>query len=69
MACYLRRVKVTLTCITGENDKDKLLLDANTANCIQGLCPGVSLKDRAFVQMQMLDRELFPAIRDDDTRI
>jgi hypothetical protein len=68
MTRYLRRVKATMTYIIGENENDWLLIDANTAFLLQGLCPGLSLKDRAFVQMRMLSRELFPAIQDDNIR-
>jgi len=68
MTRYLRRVKATMAYIIGENENDWLLIDANTAFLLQGLCPGLSLEDRAFVQMRMLSRELFPAIQGDNIR-
>jgi Protein of unknown function (DUF3723) len=68
MTRYLRRVKATMIYIIGENENDWLLIDANTAFLLQGLCPGLSLEDRAFVQMRMSSRELFPAIQDDNIR-
>ncbi|KAH8792221.1 hypothetical protein F5882DRAFT_290887, partial [Hyaloscypha sp. PMI_1271] len=68
MTRYLRRVKATMVYIIGENENDWFLIDANTAFLLQGLCPGLSLEDRAFVQMRMLSRELFPAIQDDNIR-
>jgi hypothetical protein len=68
MTRYLRRVKATMTYIIGENENDWLLIDANTAFLLQGLCPGLSLEDRAFVQMRMQSGELFPAIQGDTIR-
>jgi hypothetical protein len=51
MTRYLRQVKATMAYIIGENENDWLLIDVNTAFLLQGLCLGLSLEDRAFIQM------------------
>jgi hypothetical protein len=68
MTRYLRRVKATLISFIGENEDYWPLIDANTAFRIQGLCPGLSYKDRADIEYRMKEKELFPAIQDENIR-
>jgi Protein of unknown function (DUF3723) len=68
MTRYLRRVEETWTFIIGENEHNKLLIDPNTVDLLQGRCPGLSSEDRAFLQMRMLSGDLFPAVRAEDIR-
>ena len=58
-------MKKNLAFILGERNNE-VLIDPNTIHLLQGLCPALSLEDRAFVQKHMHD--ILPAIRDESDR-
>jgi hypothetical protein len=64
MTRYFCRVKKTMIYIISENKSDWLLINPYTTNFLRGRYAGLSIKDRANIQMKMTLYELFLTIRD-----